>query len=366
MHTEYKGTKIILAAGGTGGHIFPALSVALELKKRIPQIVLIWIGTTRSREKELCEKNSITFIPLDVEGINRKNIVKIIKAFVKLIKSIFVMNSIIKKEKPKAIIAFGGYVCAPVLCSGYLYRVPYFIQEQNTVLGIVNRIFFKKAVKTFLGFPLAYDKKINGKIEITGNPIRENKKNYENYPYPQTFEKNKTTLLICGGSQGAQSMNNLLIPCIEKWLNNGWQIIWQTGPVSYNILASQFKNKKGIYLFDVLEDLYPYYAVSKLVIGRAGASTIAEISYFGLPCILIPLPWAANNHQWINAGFVEQQGWGIRIKQDNNCAKNVEKAVEYILTNENIYKSMCMKAVDNSHINAASKITQIILKELNI
>ena len=364
--TSVSNPRIVIAAGGTGGHIFPALSVAIELKERFASASLLWIGTSRSRERELCGRNAIPLEILDVEGIKRAISLSVVRAVVRFIKAVFGMMSLFGKNRPAAVVAFGGYVCAPVLSAACLRRVPYYLQEQNTIPGLVNRVFARGAARIFLGFPLAGKYSLRGRAEVTGTPVRPGEKTYEGYRYPDGLDRAKKAILICGGSQGAQSMNALLVASVNKWAAGGMQVVWQTGGPSFVELSGLFKSQRRVFLFATIDDLYPFYAVSKLVIGRAGASTLAEVSYFGLPCVLIPLPWAAENHQWVNAGLVESQGWGIRVAQNDSCGANVEKAVETILSTEKTYNAMCMKALDNSPAEAAKKIALALSKDLGL
>ncbi|HUI93647.1 MAG TPA: undecaprenyldiphospho-muramoylpentapeptide beta-N-acetylglucosaminyltransferase [Chitinivibrionales bacterium] len=357
---------IVIAAGGTGGHIFPALSVALELRSRMPAASLLWIGTSRSREKELCERNAIPLEILDVEGIRRALSLSVLRATVRFVNAFCTMVKRFGKNRPSAVVAFGGYVCAPVLSAARLRRVPYYLQEQNTIPGLVNRLFARNAAGVFLGFPLAGKRRLAGIGEVTGTPVRSGEKSYDGFNYPDGFDKTRKAILVCGGSQGAQSMNALLAAPVDKWATAGTQVVWQTGGPSFAGLSERFKRRKGMFLFPTITDLYPFYAAAKLVIGRAGASTLSEVSYFGLPCVLIPLPWAAENHQWVNAGLVEAQGWGIRVAQDDACGANVEKAVETILSNEKTFNTMRMRALDNSPADAAKKIAMALSKDLGL
>lgn len=361
--------KIVIAAGGTGGHIFPALSVALQFRKTCEKVSFLWIGTTRSREVELCERYGIPIVLLDVAGIERKISLKTVGALVNFIMELFRMRSLFIKIKPSAIIAFGGYVCAPVLGAARLASVPYFIHEQNTVAGIVNRIFSSAARQVFLGFPIVGGKKLRGKTMQSGTPVRVCEQSYEKFSYPFGFNRKKKTILICGGSQGAQSMNTCCIGPVQRWLAQGYQVVWQTGNAGYtevvNNVGSKGKKKGEVFIFPLIDDLYPYYAAAKAVIGRAGASTLAEIAYFGLPCVLVPLPWATENHQWMNAGVVETQGWGIRVKQDEQCCTHLEQAVKHILNDAGMYETMSKKALDHSPADAAKTIVDTIVGRMN-
>jgi UDP-N-acetylglucosamine--N-acetylmuramyl-(pentapeptide) pyrophosphoryl-undecaprenol N-acetylglucosamine transferase len=358
--------KIVIAAGGTGGHIFPALSLAQAIRKRCPSVALLWIGTYRSRETELCKKNGIPIMILDVVGMSRKLSLTAIVAIVTFLRAVVSVMCQFRRDRPAAIVAFGGYVCAPVLAAGVLKKIPVYLHEQNTIAGLVNRLFARYCRKMFLGFPLAGKTPVEAKTEVTGTPVRTGVGSYENFAYPAGLDRKKKTILISGGSQGAKSMNDCLTGAATKWAQSGVQVIWQTGEPSYKEIAARLAQEKNAFVFAMLDDLYPYYAVSKLVVGRAGASTLAEISFFGLPCVMIPLPWAAENHQWVNAGLVESQGWGIRVAQDDHCGENAEKAVNAILSDEKKHNAMSMKALDNSPAEAADKIAKALARELDL
>ncbi len=361
-----KTKTIVIAAGGTGGHIFPALSVAQALKKGQTPVSLLWIGTYRSREVELCKKNNIPIMILDVIGLKRRVSFQAVVAAVTFVRAIVGVMCQFTKHRPEAVIAFGGYVCAPVLAAAVVKKIPIYLQEQNTVAGMVNRFFSRYAKRVFLGFPLAGKVQSLQRSEVTGTPVRTQVQSFDGFPYPKALDRSRKSILICGGSQGAQSMNESLVESVAQWSSQGMQIIWQTGTASYKTVESRFKTDKNVLVFETLDDLYPYYAVSKIIIGRAGASTLAEIAYFGLPCIVIPLPWAAENHQWVNAGLVQMLGWGIRIKQDAATGKNISAAVAVLLSDDHKYNAMCMKALDNSPAEAADKIVSAIKKDLKL
>lgn len=356
--------NIIITAGGTGGHIFPALSVALELKKRKSDLSLLWIGTSRSRERELCEKHDIPIKILDVTGINRSMSVSNINTLIKFMKSIIHMNSFFKKERPDAVIAFGGYVCAPVLTAAKMKGIPYYLQEQNSVPGVVNRFFSTGARFVFLGFPLSKKYSLKTENDIIGTPVRSISGPYDTFSYPQGFDRKTDAILICGGSQGAASMNDALIEPVKGLLKAGIQVIWQTGPVLFDKMTNEFSQYSNAFIFDSFDDLYPYYAAVKVIVGRAGASTLNEAAYFGVPVVMIPLPWSAENHQWINAGYVESQGWGVRVEQNEECGKLVEREVTKIFSDTVRYEEMCKKALNSSPVDASAKIVEKILEEI--
>ncbi|MBD3420982.1 MAG: undecaprenyldiphospho-muramoylpentapeptide beta-N-acetylglucosaminyltransferase [Chitinivibrionales bacterium] len=355
--------NILLTAGGTGGHIFPALSVALAFRKKAPDTALHWIGTRRNREQELCARYAIPLSLLAVSGFKRSLSLQTLKAAAQSVGAVQKARGIIRNFAPDAVLAFGGYVCAPVLAAAQLSGIPCFIQEQNTVPGMVNRFFGKRARMSFLGLPLHDEKALGVRTMLTGNPVREITGDYADYAYPETIDREKPSILICGGSQGALSMNRSLIKAVGQWCSEGLQVIWQTGRAGCEEVRAAMSLHANCAVFASLDDLYPYYAQVKLVIGRAGASTLSEVAYFGLPFIPIPLPWSAENHQWKNAGLVEAQGWGIRIRQDEHTGMHVDAVLRQILYDKQTHEQMSKKALDNSPVNAADTIV-VKVKEL--
>jgi UDP-N-acetylglucosamine--N-acetylmuramyl-(pentapeptide) pyrophosphoryl-undecaprenol N-acetylglucosamine transferase len=355
---------IVLAAGGTGGHIFPALSTALALRERLPECGLLWVGTSRSRERELCERHGIELRILAVSGVAGRGASAIGAAITQFVKASVEMTWLFLRRRPSAVVAFGGYVCAPALSAAALLRIPYYLNEQNAVPGRVNRLFAVGARCCFLGLPLSARWRLAGKSRITGMPVRPAAASYEGFAYPAGFKRGATTVLICGGSQGAQSMNRCLIEPARRWAASDLQIVWQTGVPGFKEIQTEMKRFPQVFVADLIDDLYPYYAAATVMIGRAGASTLAEAALFGLPCIVVPLPWAADNHQWMNAALVKDQGWGVRIKQDAHTGDAVDRALERMLGNPKQRETMRRKALECAPVQAARKIAEHLVKDL--
>ncbi len=354
--------RVIITAGGTGGHIFPALSVAKAIREKDDNCELLWIGTERSREREVCETNNIPVMMLNVIGINRRNPISAILAIIKMGLSVVKVYANFRKNRPEAVVAFGGYVCMPVLLAAKLTGVSSYIQEQNSVPGLVNRLMSGNANKTFLGLPLAQGFSLKGNTLITGNPVRKMDGNYGTISDTLGLETSKRSILICGGSQGAASMNRKLLDAVKRLSNDGYQIIWQTGTASFEEIKTSCEDLKSVWIFETLKDLYPYYSVADVLIGRSGASTLAEAALFGIPAVMIPLPWSAEDHQMKNAMLIEEQGWGKVVKQDDNCSNLVYDETKKILENEELIKKMRNAALKNSPENAASEIASEVLK----
>jgi len=338
--------------------------VAQEFGRSFPDVSLVWIGTSRSREQELCAKNDIPIKILNVKGMKRAVSPQAVSAFFSFVHEAGEMIAFFKRERFDAVVAFGGYVCAPVLLAARIRRVPYFLQEQNTVPGFVNRLFASHAVCTFLGFALSAKRRLKGACSLTGTPVRRSQGEYADFGYPRGFDRAGKSVLICGGSQGAASVNKCLIGPMKRVLDRGIQIVWQSGSASYQEVRTALSSYPNGFVFESIDDLYPFYARARIVIGRAGASTLNEIAYFGLPCVMIPLPWAAENHQWSNAGLVEKQGWGVRVAQQDGCGETVVDTVLEIISDTDRHERMCRKALDHSPAGAAEKIAAVVKQTL--
>ncbi|MCL2845097.1 MAG: undecaprenyldiphospho-muramoylpentapeptide beta-N-acetylglucosaminyltransferase [Chitinivibrionia bacterium] len=352
--------KVILAAGGTGGHIFPAMATALEIREKNPSAQIVWITTNRSNEKEIAERFDIKMLSLNVDGIKRSVSLQPIKAIVKLFRAISFMKKYFAAEKPDVVVAFGGYVCAPVLFAAKSKKAPFFIQEQNTVAGAVNYFFAKSAKKIFLGMPLI--KEFNADknaVIVSGTPVRKIQ-NYTNFDFEKTIDPKRRTVLICGGSQGAQSMNKILVAAVKNLSQKGFQIIWQTGSAGEEEIKQEFANDKNITVFASLADLYPYYSIVEFLIGRAGAGTISEAQLFALPSIFIPLPWSAENHQWHNAQYAKSCGWALCFEQNSEASQKITEFFEACEKDEKIYENM-KKCAALSTANAAEIIAAAVL-----
>jgi len=354
--------NIAVVAGGTGGHIFPALSTITEMRELSPESNFRWITTDRGNEKELAEKYEVAPLFLKVEGIQRRLSLQPIRAIFKFKLAFFKMVKYLKDEKIDCVVAFGGYVCAPVLMAARFLKIPFYLQEQNSVPGMVNRMFGKNAEKLFLGVPLAEGFEIDAKTELTGTPIRKRDESYDGFQFPFTLNENTDTILICGGSQGAVSMNRVLVDAV-KWLaENEFTVIWQTGYPGFDEVKEIFGTEKNVHLLPSMDDLYPYYDKANFLMGRSGASTISEASLFHLPTILIPLPWSSENHQWFNAGYAEDAGWAIRMLQDDETSAHIIDTVKDLLqVNIEKKKAMCAAASEAARPDAARVVAREVL-----
>lgn len=299
--------RVILSGGGTGGHIFPALSIANEIRKRYPDSEILFVGAQGRMEMEKIPAAGYKIVGLPVMGFPRKPSLKIFAFFNKLRQSASMANKIVKDFKPEIAIGVGGYASGPLLRAAANNKIPTLIQEQNSYAGITNKLLSKK-VKTIC---VAYDNMQRffpeKKIVLTGNPVRENLiEELQNKNEALRYfglNENERVILIVGGSLGARSINNAVLKNLEFITNSGVQVVWQTGAIYFDQIEIELKDKKpaNLHVHKFLTRMDYAYSAADLVISRAGAGTISELCLVGKPAILVPSPNVSEDHQTKNA-----------------------------------------------------------------
>jgi len=299
--------RVILSGGGTGGHIFPALSIANEIRKRYPDSEILFVGALGRMEMEKIPAAGYKIVGLPVMGFPRKPSLKIFTFFNKLWQSASMANKIVKDFKPEVAIGVGGYASGPLLRAAANNKIPTLIQEQNSYAGITNKLLSKKA-KTIC---VAYDKMQRffpeNKIVFSGNPVRENLiaglQNKDEALKYFGLNGNERVVLIVGGSLGARSINNAVIKNLDFIAKSGVQVIWQTGAIYFEQIQNEIKDTKpaNLQIHQFLSRMDFAYSAADLVISRAGAGTISELCLVGKPAILVPSPNVSEDHQTKNA-----------------------------------------------------------------
>ena len=310
--------KVIIAAAGTGGHINPALAIANKIKQEEPNSKIVFIGTDRGLENDLVPRAGYELKTIDAYGFNRKISIDNIKKIYKTFKSIKQVKKIIEEVKPDIMIGTGGYICVPVGLAASKESVPIVLHESNAFPGVAIKILSKKANTILLGFEDAKKRIPKAKnVVVVGNPTKVKKLNLTQKQKEDIINKiglntNKPILLVFGGSQGAQRINESLINIINEHLNTNYQIIWATGPNQYDEIKSKLKslnisinNIKDVKILPYIYNMEEVMNCADLVVSRSGAMTITEISVVGKPSIFIPFPYATENHQEYNARVLE-------------------------------------------------------------
>lgn len=328
--------RVIISGGGTGGHIFPAVAIANALKIIEPMTEILFVGASGRMEMEKIPAAGYQIIGLDIQGMQRKSVIKNLLLPYKLIKSVIKARSIIKQFKPDVAVGVGGYASGPLLYAAGQMQIPYLIQEQNSYAGITNKRLGKKAECICVAFNGMDQFFPASKLMLTGNPIRRNSVNITDKRVlaSQTFglSEDKKTVLVTGGSLGAGTLNNSMSAGLDKFTKAGIQLIWQTGNYYYQSVLKQLDGKEhaGIKVYEFLNRMDLAYAMADLVISRAGAGTIAELCVVQKPVILVPSPNVAEDHQTKNAMALVQHKAAVLISDGVAERSLVDTALELV------------------------------------
>jgi UDP-N-acetylglucosamine--N-acetylmuramyl-(pentapeptide) pyrophosphoryl-undecaprenol N-acetylglucosamine transferase len=359
--------KVIIAGGGTGGHIFPAIAIANALKKLDPKIEILFVGAKGKMEMEKVPQAGYEIKGLDIAGFNRSSLIKNIGLPYKLLKSFLQVRTIFKAFKPTAVIGVGGYSSFPVLRFAQSQGIKTFIHESNSFAGKSNILLGKKATKVFVAsdgmekfFPA-------NKIMITGNPVRESisRSTVSRQEGISFFglDPNKKTVLSIGGSLGAKSINEAIDQHIDEFEKNGLQLIWQTGKTYITKAKTSVEGKSGVWANDFITQMDYAYAAGDVVISRSGAMAIAELCVVKKPVVFVPFPHAAEDHQTVNAKNLVSKNAGLMIK-DNEAVGNLVAAIIDLSKDEQKQKELQLNIGKLAVLNADEVIAMEIIKTL--
>ncbi|MBK6976466.1 MAG: undecaprenyldiphospho-muramoylpentapeptide beta-N-acetylglucosaminyltransferase [Cytophagaceae bacterium] len=337
-----KQLKIIISGGGTGGHIFPAVAIANEIKRQRPDTEILFVGALGKMEMEKVPKAGYNIVGLPIAGFNRSNMLANFSFPIKLIKSLLKAYSVLKNFKPDMAIGVGGFASGPTLRMANFLGIKTLIQEQNSYAGVTNKILSKKAQKVCVAYPDMGKFFPNEKIVFTGNPVRsdliDSKIDSGEARKHFGLEPDRKTLLIVGGSLGALSVNKSIAAGLQQLLNLDIQIIWQTGKT----FIDQAKEKVGnlqtsrVYVSDFIYEMDQAYAAADIVISRAGALSVSELSLVAKPAILVPYPFAAEDHQTQNALSLSSKNAAVLIKDSELNEKLMDTVSELVANKEKL------------------------------
>jgi UDP-N-acetylmuramate--alanine ligase len=356
--------KIIISGGGTGGHIFPALSIADAVKLRYPDAEILFVGAENRMEMKQVPEAGYKITGLPVAGFNRKNWLKNISVLWKLKKSMSLAHKIIKDFQPDIVIGVGGYASGPVLKAATRKNIPALIQEQNSYAGVTNKLLAQKATKICVAYEGMEQFFPAEKIVVTGNPIRQNliiteEKKKEGYAY-FGLNPDKKTILVIGGSLGARTINESLLAFSKEIEKSDIQLIWQSGKYDYqNILSTLQSMPVAMRLFEFISRMDLAYSVADLIISRAGAGSISEFCLLGKPVILVPSPNVAEDHQTKNAQTLVKKEAAILIADKDAIKDLIPKALE-VIRDEVRLKNLSTNILKMALPNAAGKIVDEI------
>jgi UDP-N-acetylglucosamine--N-acetylmuramyl-(pentapeptide) pyrophosphoryl-undecaprenol N-acetylglucosamine transferase len=334
-----KGKNIIIAGGGTGGHIFPAIAIANAIKKMEPATDILFVGAKGKMEMEKVPQAGYKIEGLDIAGFNRSSLIKNIGLPFKLVRSFLQVRGIFKKFRPDAVVGVGGYSSFPVLRSAQAGNIPSFIHESNSFAGKSNILLGKKATKVFVATDGMQKFFPPEKIVVTGNPVRPGIVNVSSIDKNEALQffglrPGKKTLLIVGGSLGAQSINAAISKGMEELKNAGLQLIWQTGKTNAAKWREQTAGQPTVWVNDFITQMEMAYAAADMVISRAGAMAIAELCVVKKPVLFVPYPFAAEDHQTVNAMNLVEKHAALMVR-DNEAIDKVVPAIIELALDEN-------------------------------
>ncbi|HEX2919834.1 MAG TPA: undecaprenyldiphospho-muramoylpentapeptide beta-N-acetylglucosaminyltransferase [Bacteroidales bacterium] len=330
-----KHRKIIISGGGTGGHIFPAISIANAIKKLNPEADILFVGAEGRMEMEKIPAAGYKIIGLPVAGLYRSLTLKNFGVLLKLLKSLRLARKILREFKPDVVVGVGGYASGPVLRQAGKMDIPTLIQEQNSYAGVTNKLLAKKASKICVAYDGMEKYFPAEKIINTGNPVRQNYDNLSSLKHGALsyfgLKNEFPVVLILGGSLGAGSINNSLTENLDKLRDSDCQWLWQTGKYYYNNVKDKVseKHSDNIFVHDFINRMDYAYAAADVIISRAGAGTISELCLVGKPAILIPSPNVAEDHQTQNARALSSKQAAVLVP-DKDAGTIVEEAIRLV------------------------------------
>lgn len=362
-----KSLNILIGGGGTGGHIFPALAIAQEIRKRRPDAQLLFLGAEGKMEMTRVPQAGFDIVGLPIAGLQRsldlRNLALPFKVFSSLQKAI----SLVRNFKPDVIVGVGGYASFPALLAARVLGIPYLIQEQNSFAGLTNKLLAggaKAICVAFAGMEKYFPPR---RLQFTGNPVRTDLIQNHIAPFEAVqhfgLMPGRPTLLVLGGSLGARTINQAVEDNLESWVALGFQVVWQTGKAFAEQAARKVKTLSmgGVVTMPFIDHMHYAYAAADLVVSRAGALSIAEICVAGKPSILIPSPNVAEDHQTKNAQSLSSVGAALLIP-DQNAKEKLGAAVANLLNDSFALERMGMQAHQLARPDATDQIVNQIIK----
>lgn len=361
--------RVIIAAAGTAGHINPGIAIANKIKQEEKDSEIIFLGTTRGLENDLVPKAGYKLKTIDAYGLSKEISISNLKKMIKTFKGVGEAKRIVKEFKPDIVIGTGGYICGAAVLAANKHNVPVVLHESNAFPGRAVKMAAKKVDKILVSFKDAESRIEKAKkIVFTGTPVKIEKKEYSINQKNEIIKsvglsEIKPIILVFGGSQGAQKINEAIIGILTENLNKNYQIMWATGPKQYEIIKEEL-NKSNLNVENIPNaKIVPYIYnmeeimnISSVIVSRSGAMTITEISNLGKPSILIPLPNVSQDHQLYNAKVLENVGAAKIILNNELTKNNLNEAINSIVTNTEKIKVMGQNALKQASYNTQDKI----------
>ncbi len=352
--------RVIVSAGGTGGHIYPAIAIINKIKEEEPKSEILYIGTSDRMEKDLIPELGIKYEAIKISGLKRKLTLENIKVLYRFLKARKKCKKIISEFDPDIVIGAGGYVTGPVIWAAKKLGKKTFIHEQNSVVGLSNKYLTKYADKIGVSFASTLDAFPKDKVVLTGNPCSEKavkmkKTNKEDYG----LSKNKPLVLIVMGSLGSKTVNDKIVSFLNDFKNKDYEVMFVTGN-SYYEKVKDIKVPKNVKIVPFIYEMPSLMKVTDLMVSRAGASTMSEILVLNVPTIFIPSPYVTNNHQYKNAMDLVNQNAALILEEKDLTKDNLIKMIDDTLNDKNTYKNIKDNLKELGIKDSAERIYEVL------
>ena len=348
--------RVVMVAGGTGGHIYPAIAIMNKIKEKEKNSEFLYIGTTDRMEKDVIPKLGIRFEGIEMKGLNRKNPFKNISVFNKFRLAVKRAKLLLTEFKPDIVIGAGGYITAPVLYAAHKLKIPVLIHEQNSIPGVSNKFIGNFADKICVSLPNSVNLFPKEKVVYTGNPRSEEILEVKEMSKKKIgFDEDKKLVVVVMGSLGSTTMTFKIKELIPGFNNKNYQVLIITGKNYYDDYKD-LKISDNVKIVPYMDDLICLLKNSDLIVSRAGASTIAEITAIGLPAILVPSPYVTNNHQYKNAKELEDAGACVIVTEDDFSKDKIILEIDKLFDNKDNYDKMIKSSKALGIADSATRI----------
>ncbi|KRN88960.1 undecaprenyldiphospho-muramoylpentapeptide beta-N-acetylglucosaminyltransferase [Ligilactobacillus ceti] len=357
--------RLLISGGGTGGHIYPALALIEALKAKDPKAEILYVGTAKGLESKIVPNAGIPLKTIEIQGFKRSLSLDNFKTIQLFFKSVADSKKIIKEFKPDVVVGTGGYVCGPVVYAAAKLKIPTFIHEQNSVAGITNKFLSRYANKVGICFADAASNFPQEKVVFTGNPRAQQVVKITNTHQLQQYGlvDGKKTVLVFGGSRGALKINQTMLAAMPLLSQVDFQVLFVTGQVHYDKIKAELDNMtvpENVKVVPYINDMPAIFPEISCIVGRAGATSLAEVTALGIPSVLIPSPYVTNDHQTKNAQSLVKLGAAKLITEQELNAENLVDNLQAILNDEQTYQQMSEQMKTAGKPQAADQVLAVL------
>ena len=354
--------RVIISGGGTGGHIFPAVAIANELRRRLPEVEILFVGANGRMEMTRVPEAGYKIVGLDITGLQRRLTPQNLLFPVRVLRSVRKAGKLIEQFRPDAVVGVGGYASAPVLLAATSRAIPSLIQEQNSYAGLVNKLLARRVNKICVAYDGMERFFPAEKLVITGNPVRAEIAHGDRAEAFEFFGLNpdKKTLLVIGGSLGARTLNQATVAALPRLREAGIQLLWQTGKLYFPEAQQQTDQASGLQPLEFIQRMDLAYAAADVVISRAGALSVSELCLTGKASILVPSPNVAEDHQTKNALALASKGAAVLISDEHAPARLYDEALR-LLADPERQQQLSARVRELARPNATAAIVDELL-----